>query len=161
MAEKSAQDLAHHARLDPLHSTFSFFPGFCRLLGGERVVVLVRHPGFYSAWVVVFAMAALLAVTKIRTNALKVQDRIIRLEERLRLTTLLGESERPRIAALTEQQLIGLRFASDEEVAGLVQRALSENLSCSDIKKAVGSWRPDLATGGFGTVCWNPGAVLP
>ena len=141
MAEKSAQDLAHHARLDP---PFHFFvlPVFVASWVAS-VVALVRHPGFYSAWVVVFAMAALLAVTKIRTNALKVQDRIIRLEERLRLTTLLGESERPRIAALTEQQLIGLRFASDEEVAGLVQRALSENLSCSDIKKAVGSWRPD------------------
>jgi hypothetical protein len=141
MAEKSAQNLAHHTRLDP---PFHFFvlPVFVAS-GVASVVALVRHPGFYSAWKVVFTLAALVAVTKIRTYALKVQDRVIRLEERLRLTALLGESEHPRIAALSEQQLIGLRFASDEEVAGLVRRAWSENLSGRDIKKAVGSWRPD------------------
>jgi Family of unknown function (DUF6526) len=141
MAEKSPQDRAHHTRFDP---SFHFFvlPVFVASWV-TSVVVLVRHPGFYSAWGMVFAMAALVAVTKIRTNALKVQDRVIRLEERLRLSALLAESERAQIAALTEEQLIALRFASDEEVAGLVQRALSENLSRSDIKKAVRSWRPD------------------
>jgi hypothetical protein len=141
MAEKSPQDLGHHARFDP---PFHFFvlPVFVASWV-TSVVVLVRHPGFYSAWGVVFAMAALVAVTKIRTNALKVQDRIIRLEERLRLTELLAESERSQIARLSEDQLIGMRFASDEEVAGLVHRAVNENLSRSDIKKAVRSWRPD------------------
>jgi hypothetical protein len=143
MAEKSPQDLAHHARFDP---PFHFFvlPVFIASWV-TSVVVLVRHPGFYSAWGMVFAFAALVAVTKIRTNALRVQDRLIRLEERLRLTTLLAESERPQIAKLSEDQLIGLRFASDEEVAALVQRALSENLSRNDIKKAVRSWRPDYS----------------
>jgi Family of unknown function (DUF6526) len=141
MAQKSPQDLAHHARFDP---GFHFFvlPVFV-ISWVVSVVVLVRHPCFYSAWGVVLAMAALVAVTKIRSNALRVQDRVIRLEERLRLTALLAESQRPQIAKLSEDQLIALRFASDEEVAGLVQRALSENLSRSDIKKVVRRWRPD------------------
>jgi len=141
MAEKSPQDRAHHTRFDP---PFHFFvlPVFVASWV-TSVVVLVRHPGFYSAWGMVFAMAALVAVSKIRTNALKVQDRVIRLEERLRLSALLAESERAQIAALTEEQLIALRFASDEEVSGLVQQALSENLCSRDIKKMVRRWRPD------------------
>jgi hypothetical protein len=143
MAEKSPQDLANHTRLDP---PFHFFvlPVFVASWV-TSVVVLVRHPSFYSAWGMVFAFAALVAVTKIRTNALRVQNRLIRLEERLRLTALLAESERPQIAKLSEDQLIGLRFASDEEVAALARRALSENLSRSDIKKAVRIWRPDYS----------------
>lgn len=141
MAEKSPQNFANHTRLDP---PFHFFllPVFA-ISWIVSVVVLVRHPCFYSAWGVVLATAAVTAVLRIRIYSLKVQDRIIRLEERLRLATLLPESQRPQIAKLTEDQLIGLRFAPDQEVAALVQRTLSENLSRTDIKKAVQNWRPD------------------
>ncbi len=88
-------------------------------------------------------MALAIAVTKIRLNALRVQDRVIRLEERLRLASLLPEPLRSRIPELTVGQLVGLRFASDGEVAKLVERALSEKLSREDIKKAIQTWRPD------------------
>jgi Family of unknown function (DUF6526) len=68
---------------------------------------------------------------------------VIRLEERLRLATVLPEPLRSRIPELTETQLIGLRFASEAELSGLCERALNENLSRTDIKKAIQNWRPD------------------
>jgi hypothetical protein len=56
---------------------------------------------------------------------------------------LLPDTIRPRIAELSERQLVALRFASDEDVSALVERTLSENLSPADIKKAIQHWRPD------------------
>jgi hypothetical protein len=68
---------------------------------------------------------------------------VIRLEERLRLSTLLDEPWRARIAELTEGQLIALRFAPDEEVPGLVQKTLASTLQPGAIKKEIRNWRPD------------------
>jgi hypothetical protein len=82
------------------------------------------------------------AVFKIRLYALKVQDRLIRLEERLRLAQLLKEPLRSRVDELTEAQLVGLRFAAAPELPALVEKALA-GMTRSDIKKAVTNWRPD------------------
>jgi len=141
MAEKIPQNFSNHARLDP---AFHFFvlPVFAISLI-ITIVHLVMHPGLHSAWLVVFMLAAATAVTKIRTYALKVQDRVIRLEERQRLALLLGEPLRGRIGEFTESQLIGLRFASDAELPALAAQRLAQKLSKADIKKAVGQWRPD------------------
>ena len=141
MAQQTPQTFANHTRFDPLYHFFTL-PVF-GITWIISIVILVRHPSFLHAWGVVLATAAAIAVFKLRAYPLKVQDRVIRLEERLRLAMLLPEAQRAQIARLTEAQLIGLRFASDEEVAALVQRAVSENLSRGDIKKAVKNWRPD------------------
>jgi hypothetical protein len=141
MPEKKPQTFANHTRFDP---PFHFFvvPVFL-LLAIAGTVHFIRRPGWHTALMFVVAVALATAVAKIRNYALRVQDRVIRLEERLRLTALLQEPLRSRIPELTEGQLVALRFASDAEVAALAQRALSEKLSKADIKKAIQTWRPD------------------
>ncbi len=141
MAEKVPQTFSNHTRFDPL---FHFFivPVFA-ITVLVAIVHVVKHPGLHSAWMVVFMLAAMTAVTKMRLYSLKVQDRIIRLEERLRLAILLDKPLRARITELSEAQLVGLRFASDAELPALTARALQEKLSNAEIKKAVTQWRPD------------------
>jgi Family of unknown function (DUF6526) len=136
-----SQTFASHTRFDP---PFHFFalPVFAITLIWT-VVNLVRSPSLWSGWMVVFMLAALVALFKIRLNALRVQDRVIRLEERLRLSALVDEGWRPNIPLLTISQLIGLRFASDAELPGLADRALREKMSRADIKKAIKNWRTD------------------
>jgi len=147
MAEKKPQNFANHGRLDPW---FHFFLGPVVILG---VILALIHffahlngnvwHDVHSFLLIVLAVALLVAVLKIRLYALKVQDRVIRLEERLRLTQLLSDPLRSRIPELTEDQLCGLRFASDAEVPKLVERTLNEKLSRKQIKEAVQNWRPD------------------
>lgn len=71
------------------------------------------------------------------------QDRVIRLEERLRLQSVLPEPLRERIGDLTLDQLIGLRFASDAELPSLVEQALANHWNRDQIKRAIQNWRPD------------------
>jgi Family of unknown function (DUF6526) len=141
MAERSPQTLANHVRLDP---PFHYFVlPVLAISWIISVVVCVHHPGFLHFWIVIFNTAIIVAIIRSRQYALKVQDRVIRLEERLRLAALLPDSMRPQIAKLTEGQFIALRFASDGEIPALVERTLAENLRPADIKKAIQNWRPD------------------
>jgi hypothetical protein len=76
--------------------------------------------------------------------ALTNQTRLIRLEERLRLQRLMPAEEHATIAALEPGQLIGLRFASDEEAPGLARRCAGGDLKTSgDVKKQIRNWRAD------------------
>ncbi|HVC89699.1 MAG TPA: DUF6526 family protein [Acidobacteriaceae bacterium] len=141
MSERKQQTYANHARFDPW---FHFFLAPVLLITLVATVVqLVRHPHLGSAWHVVLALALVVLAVKARTYALKAQDRVIRLEERLRLTALLPEPLRARIGELEIRQLIGLRFASDAEIPALVERALNEKLTEKQIKQAIQVWRPD------------------
>jgi hypothetical protein len=139
--EQTPQNLASHTRFDPGYHYFAF-PVFA-LTFVLSIWNLIRNFGFESAWMVVVSLAAVVAVLKIRMYALKAQDRVIRLEERLRLTMTLPEPLRSRIPELTEGQLVALRFASDGELPGLVEKALAGKLRGAEIKKMIVTWRPD------------------
>jgi hypothetical protein len=148
VSQTTPQTFSSHRRVDPL---FHFFlvPVFAvgLLLSLIHFFYHFRdsdsRDNIHSFLLIVLSVALLILVFRTRIYALKVQDRVIRLEERLRLTQLLGEPLRSRIPELTEDQLVGLRFASDAEVPQLVERTLSEKLKRGDIKKAIQNWRPD------------------
>ncbi len=166
MAEHALQTRKNHARLDP---AFHFFLAPVLVLFVLwtlyrcvfTVVFTVRHwsaavPGstgevhsylitglLGSVGLLLMALALLVLAFKVRLYSLKVQDRVIRLEERIRLMTLAPDPLRSRVGALTERQLIALRFASDDEVVRLAGRALDENLTSGQIKDAIVVWRPD------------------
>jgi Family of unknown function (DUF6526) len=142
------QSYDHHTRWDP---PFHFFILPVFVIG--LIMTLIHffahitegefRDHFHDFLLILLAAACLLLVFKVRTYSLKVQDRVIRLEERLRLAQLMPEPLRSRIPELTVDQLCALRFASDAEVAKLAERALNEKLSRADIKKAIQTWRPD------------------
>jgi len=143
MAEKVPQTYANHVRM---HPPFHFFllPATLALLI-LTIVNVVRHYDLLESWILLLVgVMAAVAIPLIRINPLRAQDRVIRLEERLRLAALLNEPLRSRIGDLTESQIVALRFACDTEVPALVERALKEQMKPADIKKSVVTWRADL-----------------
>lgn len=142
MAENVPQTLSNHVRLQPPFHFFVLPVTATALI--LSIINVVRHYDVLEAWALVTLCAAAgVAAPFIRLNALKAQDRVIRLEERMRLAAILSEPNKSRIGELTESQLVALRFASDAELAALVDKALKNKLSSADIKKSVVNWRPD------------------
>ena len=141
MSKQEGQNFKNHARFDPLFHFFLTFISLATII--VAIVYLVRHPCFYSAWLLVVAVAAFLALFKLRSYPLKVQDRVIRLEERLRLQALAPQEWHSQIYRLTEDQLIGLRFAADDEVVELAKQALEHDWNRKQIKERIKSWRAD------------------
>ena len=141
MADSKAQSYANHTRLDPWFHLF-VIPVYAITLI-SAIVRAVRFPGVGTAWIVVLMIALVVHLFKTRLYALKVQDRVIRLEERLRLKALLPMALASRVDELSLDQLIALRFACDQEAPKLVEEALTKNLTKADIKKSVQQWRAD------------------
>jgi hypothetical protein len=142
LAENTPQTYANHTRF---HPPFHFFlaPGSIVLLI-LTIVNVVRHYQQLEAWILLLmGILFFVAVFLIRINPLRAQDRLIRLEERLRLQALLSAELRARVGDLTESQLIALRFASDNELPVLVAKVLAANMQSKDIKKAIVTWRAD------------------
>jgi hypothetical protein len=139
---ESGQNLSNHARLFPL---FHFFAA--PILIANLVYALwqiVRAPSLSTVWNAVFAAGLVAGLTAARLMALSVQDRLIRLEMRLRLREVLPADLQARIPELTRRQLVALRFASDAELPDLVRRVLAGSLGTpADIKKAVTHWQGD------------------
>ncbi len=141
MSKSVPQNYKNHARLDPAFHYFLVFVLLANLI--VAIVHLIQHLNFYSAWLVLMSLALFVLLFKLRLYPLKVQDRVIRLEERLRLQALAPAEWRAQIHRLSEDQLIGLRFAPDDEVVELARQALEENLSRKQIKERIKNWRAD------------------
>ncbi len=140
MPEKT-QTKESHTRYHPLFHFF-FLPVLLVLLLAA-IYRIIRYPGIDSFLHVLLVLAVAAAGFIGRGSALKVQDRVIRLEERLRLSMLLPARLQGRIPELSERQLIALRFASDQELPTLAERALAERWEPKSIKAAIQNWRPD------------------
>ena len=136
------QTYATHRQYIPLFH-FVVFP----ILGLNvlaQIYTLIRHPSFWGVWNILVAFALVAFAWTVRTMATRAQDRIIRLEETLRMQRLLPRDLQSRIGELTPGQLIGLRFCSDEELPELTRAVLNGEVSGrEDIKKRVKNWRPD------------------
>ena len=108
-----------------------------------QIVRFSQDPGAYNAWLIVFAFGVLAFAFTSRVMSLKAQDRVIRLEERLRLTRLMP-GEQTVIDSLRPGHLVALRFASDDELPALARRCAQGELNASnEIKKEIRQWRPD------------------
>ena len=141
MSEKAPQSFKNHARIDP---PFHFI--LLTILVVNLVIVLCytyMHLSIFTEWLVILSLGGFILLGKLRSYPMKVQDRVIRLEERLRLQALAPAEWHAQIYRLTEDQLIGLRFASDDEVVELAKLALEQNLNRKQIKERIKTWRPD------------------
>ena len=144
MSKSSPQSLKNHTRYDP---PVHFVLGLVLLANLVFSVIHMihhRHDAYFAGpWFVVLSLAVFIPFIKLRSYPLRVQDRVIRLEERMRLQALAPTEWHSQIYRLSEDQLIGLRFAADDEVVELAKQALEQNLDRKQIKERIKSWRPD------------------
>ena len=138
----SGQTYNSHVRWFPL---FHFIVAPILLLNViVRAYKLYRVPSRLDIWELVIAIALVALALAARVMALAVQDRVIRLEMRLRLRDTLPADLQARIPELTRDHLCALRFASDAELPALTRKILAGELkSRDDIKKSVSQWQGD------------------
>ena len=136
------QSLANHTRW---HAPFHYFVLPVMLINVIwSVVVFVKAPDRNSGWSIVVSLALLMLTFLVRLNPLKAQDRIIRLEERLRYKEVLSPALLPQTSELSPGQIIALRFAGDDELEELVSAVLAGKFTRNtEIKKAIKHWRAD------------------
>ncbi|MFD1294501.1 DUF6526 family protein [Lutibacter holmesii] len=136
------QSFENHSKLVMGFHGFTFLAMMGLFIGSLIALAKSTDATFYGASLLVLnAIILMLLAFYLRSFALKAQDRAIRAEEKLRYFILTGKAISNKIST---RQLIGLRFASDEEFVELVHRAQKENLSEKDIKKLIKNWKPDL-----------------
>jgi hypothetical protein len=139
---ETPQSYANHRRVFPLYHLFAL-----PVLLAHVAVTLVgalREPTLWTFWTFLVSIGLVAAVVANRASTLIVQNRVIGLEMRLRLATVLPVELCQRIPELGIKQLVGLRYAGDAELPGLVERCLRGELPTADaVKRAVTQWRPD------------------
>jgi len=138
----AVQSYKKHARFLPAFHFFVIPVLLVNLLNEMRHAWI--DPSRHFLFQVVVAAALLMTAFLSRIQALTVQDRVIRLEMRLRLRGILPPDLQPNVDTLTHRQLVALRFASDAEMADLVRDVLAGKLSSGkEIKMRIKSWQPD------------------
>lgn len=141
MTEPS-QQLSNHARF---HPPFHFFLVPVLLIHVIwSAVQLYRFPGWDRGEALLLSLGLVVMGGLVRINALKAQDRVIRLEEQLRYSRVLDPVLAARACSLPVGQIVALRFASDAELAERVEEVLARKVGKSaEIKKAIVAWRGD------------------
>jgi hypothetical protein len=137
------QNLGNHMRIVPI---FHFFAVPVIVANFIWSLVRLRTLEFTFAGIfgVIFAAALVVLVFEARLFALAVQDRVIRLEERLRYAQVLSADLQARTSELTVNQIVSLRFASDAELSALMRKVLDEEVTArKPIKQQIKRWRPD------------------
>ncbi len=141
MSEKKPQNYKNHAKFVPV---FHYIALPLLLINFVSALLrLTQDINFYTLNDLGLAVALIIVAVFTRLFALKAQDRVIRLEEQLRIQALLPDALKTNAGRLTMGQIVALRFASDEELAELTQDALDHNTSPNALKQAVKNWRPD------------------
>jgi hypothetical protein len=142
MADQSPQTFENHVRVLPVYHYVAF-----PLFAVNFFYALYEAVTAFS-WARLAALGLAVALILLfflaRVMALSVQDRVIRLEETLRMRALLPAELQPRIGEFTVKQLVALRFASDEELPGLARQVLDGKIADQKaIKKMIRQWRAD------------------
>ncbi len=137
MADQSFQSHTHR----PIPTAIAGLFAMIALISIIRTMFFGRDMADVAILSIVMAVWMLIAMS--RTYTVKLQDRIIMLEEKVRAAELLPAGQDAQLANLSSKQIAALRFASNEEFSALLDRAVKENLSPKDIKAAVKTWRPD------------------
>jgi hypothetical protein len=137
------QSAASHAQWTPAYHYFtSPLAGIFLIWSIKR---LISNPNVDTAYFMVGALALAGVVAVVRLSPVRNQDRLIRLEERLRLARILPADLQPRIEEIGTRHLIALRFASDAEVTDLVRKVLANpGMTPKEIKQQIKNWRPDF-----------------
>jgi hypothetical protein len=139
------QDYKHHVRFYTAHH-FVFYPTALVAIGACSYMAAMtenRHRLLWMALAGTLLLITWLSFMVRQHYALNNQNRIVRLEMRFRYYVLTQQRLEPLESKLSFGQIAALRFASDEELPGLVQRALNENLSPDAIKKSIRVWLRD------------------
>ena len=141
MSEKKPQNYENHAKFIPVFHYIALPLLLVNFFGA--LFRVTQETSFYTLNGVGLAISLIVVAVFTRLFALKAQDRVIRLEEQIRMQTFLPDALKAQVGRLTMGQIVALRFASDEELVDLTQDALDQNTSPNALKQAVKNWRPD------------------
>jgi cell division protein FtsL len=141
MSEKKPQNYENHAKFIPVFHYIALPLLLVNFFGA--LFRVTQEISFYTLNGVGLAISLIVVAVFTRLFALKAQDRVIRLEEQIRMQTFLPDALKAQVGRLTMGQIVALRFASDEELVDLTQDALNQNTSPNALKQAVKNWRPD------------------